>query len=428
MVEAASERTAREAEQLLRPHPTLGVPVPSFDGRSLPNVTASVLRALDVELPGDPAILPPLAPDLDPFAGRRPEGTVVVLLVDGLGWLRLAAASEGRAAPDWLSRARPISSVFPTTTAVALTSLSTGTAPGRHGVVGHRVFLPAFGSVTEILRMSPVGVPTPEALAGPAWTPSAVSGVPSVFRRGAVAAAVSRDRFAGSAFTRLLYDGAEYVGYATASEFGLALGRVLARPEPPPLVYAYWDDLDTVQHLQGPDPALAGFEASQVARILGLAARYAGDDRARRTTVLISSDHGQVPADAALELRVDEEPGIVPLLAHPPTGDRRAAFFAPRPGRSESLARVLSERLPVGHRLLRTEAAVRAGLFGPGPHHPELTDRLGEWLALVPSPHGITYRLPGSPPRRRHLAGAHGGLEPDELLVPLVSGRLRDLV
>jgi predicted AlkP superfamily pyrophosphatase or phosphodiesterase len=60
---------------------------------------------------------------------------VVLLLLDGLGWEQLAtrrhltptlAAMTGGA----------ITSVVPTTTAAALTSLTTGLPPGEHGVVG----------------------------------------------------------------------------------------------------------------------------------------------------------------------------------------------------------------------------------------------------------------------------------------------------
>jgi hypothetical protein len=71
--------------------------------------------------------------------------------------------------------------------------------------------------------------------------------------------------------------------------------------------------------------------------------------------------------------------------------------------------------------------AIDAGLFGPPPFHPELSERLGDLLVLVPSPAGITYRIPGAPARTRYLIGAHGGLEPEELLVPLVAGPLSEL-
>jgi len=44
----------------------------------------------------------------------------------------------------------PISSVVPSTTATALTSIATGLPPGQHGVVGYRVAVN--GEVLNILR------------------------------------------------------------------------------------------------------------------------------------------------------------------------------------------------------------------------------------------------------------------------------------
>ncbi|HXY47720.1 MAG TPA: alkaline phosphatase family protein [Thermoplasmata archaeon] len=425
-----SERSRREAASLVAPHPVLGVPIPSYRGRSLPNVTSSVIRALGSEIPGEPEILPPLAPEVDPFGGRRAEGPVVLLLVDGLGWSDPERSTEradsGYPAP-WNERARPITTVFPTTTTVALTSLSTAGSPARHGVVGHRLYLPAFGVVAEILRMSPSGVATGDALAGPGWEPSMISGMPSVFRRGVAAIALTRDRFGPTAFTRMIYDGAEFVGFGTASDFAHRLGRLLGREHPPSLILAYWDDLDTVQHVHGPSGEFDAFEAMQVRQILAAARRPLPSRVSQRTTVVLTGDHGQVPAAPDQEIAIDRWPAIVAHLARPPTGDRRAAFLAARPGHLPSLRDELARVLPPGHHILPIPAALDSGLFGGPPFHPELSERLGDLLVLVPSPAAITYRLPGSPPRTRFLPGAHGGLDPAELLVPLVAGSLAEI-
>ena len=420
----------REAEQLLRPAAGLGLPVPAYDGRSLPNITSSVVRAAGPAVMGEPPLLAPLAAGLDPFGGRPAEGPVVVLLIDGLGWKAFGEAvraDDPTVPATWVERAHPLTSVFPTTTTVALTSLSTAESPGRHGIVGHRMFLPAYGAVTEILRMSPLGVVSGDALAGPAWDPSVVSGVPTVFRRGATGVALTRDRYEKEAFTRLIYDGASFQGYATGADFAHQLAEVLGRAQPPPIVLAYWDELDMVQHLRGPRSEFAGFEVGQVARILAAAARRLGPSRSRRLTVLVTSDHGQVPAGRPSEIEIDRHPEILAHLQHPPTGDRRAAFFAARAGHREALENELARQLPLGHRIVRIKAALEAGLLGPPPFHPEIGPRLGDLLALVPSPAGVTYRIPGAAPRSRYLEGAHGGLEPAELLVPLIAGPLAEL-
>jgi hypothetical protein len=408
----------------------LGVPVPAYRGRSLANLASSLAAALgrrEAEAPP----LPPLEPDLDPFQGRRAEGPVVVFLVDGLGWSALLGSAdrvpEGTAA-RWVRRAGPLTSVFPTTTTIALTSLSTGAAPGQHGVVGHRVYLPRYGTVVEVLRMSPLGVPAAESLVGPDWSPGILSAVPSIFRRGVPGVAISRDQFDGTGFTRLIYDGATFVGYFTESDLALSLIKVLSRPDPPPLVFAYWDDLDLAHHLRGPQPEFVDLELKRVESVLFYVARHLGPDLSRRTTMVVTGDHGQVPMETDRLLAVDREPSLLDLMSRPPAGDRRAAYFAARPGHLPALRELLEARLPAGGHLIDMPTAVEAGLYGPPPFHPELAERLGDLLLLLPSPGGVSYSVPGARPRRHPMQGAHGGLEPEEFLVPLVRAPLSELV
>ncbi|EQD46652.1 type I phosphodiesterase/nucleotide pyrophosphatase, partial [mine drainage metagenome] len=210
---------------------------------------------------------PPLDPSLDPLEGRRPEGPVVIFLVDGLGWSRFgrwADAGASGSARRWGARAQPITTVYPTSTAAALLSLSTGATPAQHGLVGYRQYLPAYGVVADMLKMTPLGAPAPEGLIGPDWSPALMGGSPTVFRRGLRGAAISRDRFQGTGFTRWLYDGAEYVPWTTASDFAVELAGLLDRPRPPDLVLAYWDELDTAAHFHGPSDPVDRFELDRL--------------------------------------------------------------------------------------------------------------------------------------------------------------------
>lgn len=419
-----------EVTQLSALNPRLGLPIPAYGGRSLPNVTTTIVRALGVPETGPLPWSPPLPEALDPFHGRRAEGTIVVLLLDGFGWSSFeewVRENGSEAALRWGLRARPITTVFPTTTVSALVSLSTGTAPAAHGVVGYRQYLPRFGVVADILRMCPAGVGAPESLVGPEWRPELVSSAPAIFRCGVPGVAVSREKFQGSGFTRILYEGAEYVPYVTASDMAHQLAGVISRPNPPPVVYTYWDELDTVHHLRGPRSALFGFEAARIAHLLDHVAAQVGSKRSRATRVLIVADHGQVPVDPACQVRVDLLPDLQAEMVRPLAGDRRAGYFAGRPGREPELRAALERHLPPTTRIVRVGDAVDAGLFGPPPHHPELIARLGDLIAFAPVPSGFVAVPPGGRPPARELFGAHGGLTTEELLVPLVAGSLEEL-
>ena len=431
MAAGASTGWDRDVERLLTPRPSLGLALPAYDGRSIPNVAASVALAagLDAPAPGPP-LAPPLAGDLDPFGGRRVEGPILVLLVDGFGGasFRRWVDAGGAAARRWGKHGRPVTTVFPTTTTAALTALSTATPPSENGVVGYRQYLPGFGLTADLLHMSPVGVPGRETLVGPAWRPSMISAAPALFARGLSGVAVSRAEFEGTGLTRMLYEGAgEYVGYSTGSDLAHHLTKVLGRASPPRVVYAYWDELDTVQHLRGPSDSLFGFEADRLAHLLEYVAQDLGADPAGRVTVLVTADHGQVPYDPSAELRLDRVPEVARELTRPLGGDRRSPYFAARAGRVEPLRRALEAALPPGSRLVASRDAIEGGWYGPPPFHPELEDRIGDLIALLPSPYGASFRVPGAGASGPEFHGAHGGLDPAELIVPLVAGSLEDL-
>ncbi len=432
----SSAREWARAEAELDAAPLGRFVTPSYLGRSLPNLTSTLWRSAGHE--GDAGgawpLLPPLAPELDPTEGRRTEGTILLLLVDGMGWghfrraVEAPSAAGGSPIPDaWAERARPITSVFPSTTTSALTSLSTGVAPSSHGIVGHRQYLPRWGVVADMLRMSPMSVPGLDSLVGSEWTRRELTPVPTIFERGLAAAVLTRDRFAGSGFTRLLYSGAEFHGYATASELAYQLIRLLGQRAPPGVIFLYWDELDLVHHLRGPESYLYELELERLASLLRSVAGRLEASRRKQIALWITGDHGLVPATPESNVPLDRHPDVLSELVHPPAGDRRAGFFATRSGREGSVTRRLEALLPDGSRVAPLDEALRLQLFGPGPPHPELEVRTGNLLALPAAPAGFTYLPPGVPTPRRHLHGAHGGLDRGELWVPLIAGGLDEL-
>jgi hypothetical protein len=186
----------------------------------------------------------------------------------------------------------------------------------------------------------------------------------------------------------------------------------------------YWDELDTVHHLRGPAQPLFEFEASRIAHLVAHVAEHAEGDRQRTTQLFVTADHGQVPVDPARQIRVDLIPEIANEMARPLAGDRRAGYFTARWGRLDALRAAVRRNLPPETRILPMADAIAAGLFGPPPYHPELAERLGDLLVLVPIPYGLLTPRLRVESRTPEFLGSHSGLEPEELLVPLVSGPL----
>src|SRR4051794_6117216 len=91
---------------------------PALDGASIVGLVPALLGARDASWLPEPA---------------RTADQVVLLILDGLGW---EAVQDHRALMPNLAAmdGGPITSVVPSTTASALTSIATGLPPAQHGV------------------------------------------------------------------------------------------------------------------------------------------------------------------------------------------------------------------------------------------------------------------------------------------------------
>ena len=112
-------------------------------------------------------------------------------------------------------------------------------------------------------------------------------------------------------------------------------------------------------------------------------------------------------------------PSLVRRLHILPTGENRLMYLYLRPGQGEAVREYIERTWPNQFVFLDPAFAVSAGLLGPGKPHPRLHDRLGDLLVLA---RGNAYMWWAN--KDDHLYGRHGGLSPDEMLVPFLAVRL----
>jgi hypothetical protein len=336
-----------------------------------------------------------------------PETSAVcVLLIDGLGWSALRC--EAALAPFLSSlvtapHSRVITSVFPTTTPIALTSLGTGLAPGEHGITGLYLRLGDHGLVNT--------------LAMPAETDMrALQPLPTVFET-ADAAGVAVTRVGPAAFDGAGLTEAALRGgcYARAEGMGERVAAVAAavRRGPSSLTYVYVGELDATGHRRGRDSPAWRAELRHLDRL----SEQLADVLPGGTTLVVTSDHGMV--DVPLEHRWDV--ATTPCLAEGVAaiaGDLRAVNVHARPGAREDVLSCWRETLGAAFWVGTGEHAAAAGLYGP-----VVTDaarhRIGDVVAAATADHAIVdSRLVPRPVLS--LVGLHGSVTEDELLVPLL--------
>ncbi|WP_233492877.1 alkaline phosphatase family protein [Chromobacterium sp. ATCC 53434] len=383
-----------------------GAAWPDYRGGSLLNL----MQTLSGELGGPDLGHAPLRGDALDGIGRHRH--VCLLLIDGLG-----AAQLRRLGPDSRLRAGlrdEISSVFPPTTAAAVTTVLTGRAPAEHGLIGwHQLH------GDEIVAPLPLYVRHP---AGSANAPQALADslfrAPPLFERFIrPAALLLPDFIADSPCSRFHAGAAERVAYHGLDDgFGQLQARL--RSTTPGFHYLYLPQLDTLMHERGPDSAqarrlLAAIDAAFAALLETAAACDAA--------VVAIADHGFVAAPASQWLDVDADAELYGLLARPLSGETRLAYCHARPGCAGRFVELARERLDHACWAVPSAELLAAGVFGPGTAHPELARRCGD-VALIAKP-GWNLRdtLPGEKTLR--LAGVHAGVHPDEQAIPLIACR-----
>ena len=338
--------------------------------------------------------------------GLPPTNKAVVVLADGLGVSSLRArAGHARFLTGHLGKSDVVDGVFPATTAAGIASLTTGTAPGTHGLVGYKVLDAANDRVVNQLTgwdadMEPL-----------AW-----QNQPTVFDRAAEAGipsfAVGPKRFNGSGFSQAALRGAAYVPAETmALRFQAA--REIFDSEPRALIYLYVPELDINAHAHGweSDRWLAQLESLDAET-----ARFAAGLR-QDEGLILTADHGVVDVPAAKQVLFDTVPELVAGVRHI-GGDPRCLQLYTEPGvdgdaLAETWRAVEGERAWI---FTRAEA-VEAGLFGSV--RAEAMDRIGD--VIVAARKLIAYYDSREPNQSaRSMVGQHGSLTDEELRVPLI--------
>ncbi|MCY3910026.1 MAG: alkaline phosphatase family protein [bacterium] len=335
----------------------------------------------------------------------RSAKAVVLLLVDGMGWEQLRDRAELTPVMSAMEGG-PITTVAPSTTTTALTSLVTGAAPGEHGLIGYQIYIQ--GQVLNALRWTAGDKP---ADARKSIVPEQVQTRPAFFGRRVPA--VGRSEFQGTGFTRAHLDGVDHRGYKLTSSIAVEVQALVDGGAP--LVYAYYDGPDRIAHEYGFGPYLDA-EYAEVDRLVAQILSVLPPEAA----LLMVSDHGQVMVgDSKVELSHD-----VMALTSATSGEARFRWLHARPSRASELLETAAERYGRYGVVVGVQQVLDEGWFGPHVS-PEARSRMGD-VALVPSD-PVAFLEPKPLPKGSHgkppfqLVARHGSLTSAEMLVPCLA-------
>ncbi|MDH5506512.1 MAG: alkaline phosphatase family protein [Anaerolineae bacterium] len=399
---------------------------PNYAGQSILNIPASICRLLGIPDFGAPPVIPEILSPLGEGIRR-----VVFVLMDALALHRLQRWLADGSLPVWQrlidqGLLAPLTSITPSTTCAALTSLWTGRAPAEHGIAGYEMWLKEYGIVANMIEHKPFSFHGEgSGLEQAGFDPKTFVPLPKfgshLLAHGIQPYAFQHYSIAHSGLSQIFFEDVSVHSFNTPSDLWISLAQLLeSQPSERLYTWAYWGAVDGLSHFHGPDdrrPAaeFAHFSAAFEENFINQLSAAARKD----TLLILAADHGQITTNKDPHYDLNNHPGLTRRLHLNPTGENRLAYLHVRPGQTEAVKEYLQRTWPNQFAVLDSAFALAAGLFGPGQPHPGMVDRLGD---LVVISRGAAYLWWGA--RKNPLIGRHGGLSPEEMLVPFLAARL----
>ena len=381
--------------------------LPNYRDGSIVNLMQSILAGFDA--PGDGGVHGHLA-DLAPeeIADAR---HVVLLVIDGLGQAQL---DSGPAPALRASLRGTMTSVFPSTTASAVTTFLTGLAPAEHAVTGWFTWLRELDSIVAPLPFTTRAGGTDLVSLG--VSPTDVFVGPNVFERvRADCHAVQPADLVDSAYSRAHTRGAAPRGFEGLDALVDSILDTIRHARRRTYVSAYWPVLDTLSHEFGASSTRARRHLAQIdMHFERLQAALAGSG----TLLVVTADHGFVDIRPESRLDADLIPGFAPMLARPLCGEPRVAYCYVREACRADFVERAVEGLDGAARVVDSASMIDDGWFGLADPHPRLRERVGDYALVMQHDFAIHDRVADEKPFR-HI-GVHGGVSREEMRVPLV--------
>ncbi len=396
---------------------------PQYQGYSLSNIPSTVCHLLNVPGMGEPALC---GEYLDKFTESFDK--VVLVVVDALGYdllNRFMDSGKADALKQRLGESvyAPMTSICPSTTCSALTTLWTGVSPVTHGVIGYEMWSKEYGMViNNILHSAMSFAGDTGGLRRAGFDPDQFLDQPTLGTHlsnlGVETDAFMHYSIGGSGLSTMHMKNVDVHGFISESDLWVSLrNKMNNNPGRKAYYYVYWSPIDTLTHRFGADDERLAHEfAGFIDLMRSVFMDELSDNAKRKSIMIITADHGSVVTPRYEEFSLKNHPIFNSLLRIQPTCENRLAFLYIKPGAEDAIRQYFDATWPGKFSIISSKQAFNAGLFGPGPNKSAVDDRVGDLVAIA---HGDSYLWRGEKPNL--MLGRHGGLHPDEMLIPFLA-------
>ncbi len=365
---------------------------------------------------------------------------LVLFTIDGFGynlWNEAVKYSFFKKIND-KKRILPITTVFPSTTAAAITTLSSGLTPIEHGLLEWNLYfqeldlilqpLPYEMVETEYHRLNKDIPNYPEML----FTSTTLA---QKLKKGGISSiALIPQILINTPYTHALSRDAKIVPYFSIADLIVLLRNALQAAKGETYFYVYIPIIDSAEHYFGQSSEQVKTEMSLLAYLLEKEFIHKITEEIKEDTALmLTADHGQLDVNPHEMIYLNQYPELLkyferskankPIL---PTGSPRDVFLHIQDDKIDKAIALLKAKLSERAEVVRITDEIILKLFGNKVPHPQFYNRLGNVLILPKENNTVWYKY--LPDQKDKFRGFHGGLTRDEMMIPFVCSRISELV
>lgn len=174
-------------------------------------------------------------------------------------------------------------------------------------------------------------------------------------------------------------------------------------------IYAYWDKYDSYMHIYGPDNSYCDDYLFEIDKHLDTLASKLSND----TMLVVIADHGQVNITNTINLYQTK---YREYFSKKPSLEPRATAFFIKDEYKNIFEKDFIEEYENDFILLTHQQVLDLKIFGEKDNHPRFEEFIGDYLAIAKNNVAFSYQENN----RDNYKGQHGGMNDDELMIPVI--------
>lgn len=377
--------------------------LPNYKNGSIVNLMSSIGKALGTgSMYNELGLLP--AKDL------KDSKNIVLIVLDGLGYEYL---KDKNSVLNENLRGK-ITSVFPSTTASAITTFATGAAPQQHAITGWFMHLKELGVVSAILPFNP-------RMGGRSFTAQGIK-VEDILNLKCFSEKIKAHSYTvtyaeimDSDFTKANSKRSEISGCKTLGGFFRQIRKAIASHAGRKYIYAYWPKFDSISHKYGINSKEAKEHFLEINKKIS---SFIDDIKGTNTALIITADHGLIDTTKKRMIKLEDHPKLKECLTLPFCGEPRSIYCYVHPSKTKQFEAYIKDKLNKFCSLRKSEEIIINNYFGSFKPNPRLIDRVGDYILIMKENYIFKDKILKQ--KEPFHIGNHGGVSKEEMHVPLI--------